>query len=403
MTRLLPACSFIVATALAMPHSSAQQAPPTKEELAQAKQLFDEGNALFKENKLAEAISKLEESYRLSRNAFLLYNIGHIYDLMGQKDKVLVYYKKFLADAPPNAQMAPTVKARIEELESSATPSAPEKPTEEVAEEAGNAQLQVQHELIFSAPPGRPLDVSIRKLDDPTLSATLFYRGAGDEKYASKAMIPRQDELVGHIPAKKVFGNSIQYYIEVRDQSGTLVTRSGKATVPHLVNIERGAPERAYPDLMAEDEKVVVAPPPEAPMNDPIGFRPTPEPVDTGPPFKTAKWIASGSAVALFGTSFASYMIARRQHELLLTDTSSCGTPPCREFDVEYARAVEHRGQQYDVVYKVTLGAGVAAAGVAAYFWYRSLTSKAHKDATAWLITPVVDDTSAGAAAAVRF
>ena len=81
----------------------ATQAPPTQAELDQAKKAFEEGNALYKAGKLPEAIDKLKESFRLSRNAFLLYNIGHTYDQLGQKDMVLFYYRKFLASAPANA------------------------------------------------------------------------------------------------------------------------------------------------------------------------------------------------------------------------------------------------------------------------------------------------------------
>ncbi len=51
-----------------------------------------------------------------------------------------------------------------------------------------------------------------------------------------------------------MFGNSIQYYIEIRDKDDKLITRSGIATVPNLVNIERGAPEHSYPDLVEESD-----------------------------------------------------------------------------------------------------------------------------------------------------
>jgi hypothetical protein len=418
VTRGLSTLSFALATTLALSHASAQQSPPTppptptptptKEELAQAKKAFEEGNALYKANKLAEAVERLKESYRLSRNAFLLYNIGHVYDQMGQKEMTLFYYKKFLSEAPATVQMRPEVEKRVIELEkASAAPAEPEKPEEDVTPEAGKPQLQIEHELIFTVPPGKPIDVAIVKLADASLVATLFYRGAGDEKFTAKKMIARENELVGHIPAKKVFGNSIQYYIEVRDAKDTLVSRSGKATVPHLVNIERGAKEHSYPDLV-EDADREVSKPLENPLENQVGFqlgfRPDPEPVDTGPPFNNAKWIATGTGAALFGTAFASFLIARSQHDSLVRDANACGTPPCREFDLEFGHAVEERGKRYEQIYQVTFGLGVAASAVAAYFWYRNLSRKSKAgDTSAWMIAPSVDDTYAGAAAMARF
>ncbi len=54
----------------------------------------------------------------------------------------------------------------------------------------------------------------------------------------------RYKELVGRIPATKVGGSSIQYYIEAKDQAGTPVAKSGKSTSPNLINVEPGATPR---------------------------------------------------------------------------------------------------------------------------------------------------------------
>ena len=58
-------------------------------------------------------------------------------------------------------------------------------------------------------------------------SATLFYRSAGESKFATKPMKWRYKELVGRIPAAKMTGSAIQYYVEVKDATGEVVTRSG--------------------------------------------------------------------------------------------------------------------------------------------------------------------------------
>jgi len=114
LTRLLIACALLLGASHV---ARADDPPPTQQDLAAAKKEFEAGNALYKQGKLAEAVERLKESYRLSKNAFLLYNIGHIYDQLGQKDKTLEYFKKFLAEAAANAPMRPDVQKRVTELE----------------------------------------------------------------------------------------------------------------------------------------------------------------------------------------------------------------------------------------------------------------------------------------------
>ena len=55
---------------------------------------------------------------------------------------------------------------------------------------------------------------------------TLFYRGSGDSDFKAKVMKWRYKELVARIPAKKMSGTSVQYYIEVKDQTGALGTNN---------------------------------------------------------------------------------------------------------------------------------------------------------------------------------
>jgi hypothetical protein len=108
--------------------------------------------------------------------------------------------------------------------------------------------------------------------------------------------------------------------------------------------------------------------------------------------------------VAFFGVSLTSYLIAKRQHRDLVTDSVSCGSPPCRQWDTSYDQMIEDRGHRADTTYKITLGVGFAATAVAGYFWYRALTAKpAEPPAGTVMITPVIDRTGAGAAAMVRF
>src|SRR5881409_581700 len=102
--------------ALAPVHSAFADDKPTKEQLEQAKQAFAEGKALHDQGKVPEAVEKFKESYRLSRNPLLLYNIGLTLDEAGQKDNALLYYRKFLSDAPANAAQRPAATERVKLL-----------------------------------------------------------------------------------------------------------------------------------------------------------------------------------------------------------------------------------------------------------------------------------------------
>lgn len=411
MKRTAPLFAILVAAALATP-ARADEAQPTPEQLAAAKQAFQEGNALFKAGKLEEAVEKLKESFRLSRNAFLLYNIGHTYDQLGRKDLVLFYYRKFLANAPANAPMRDNVAKRVAELEAenvqastpddeaaTATVAAPAPPTSKF----GKADFK--HEQVFTVPPGNPVDIAAFVPQESGFTVKLFYRASGEAQFAAKPMTWRNMELVARIPAPKVTGNSIQYYLEVRDAAGQLVTRSGKATSPNLVNIERGAKPQYYADFVDEGGEVFIPV-----VLDETKFGDSNGQTDVQPTgrFGTAKWITTGVSAGLLGTSLVTYLMAGKQHDKLVRDAHDCGTPPCREFDAEFGQKVEDLGRRYDLVYKVTLGVGAASAVVAGYFWYRDMKSRKRRDATSttatmrWLV-PAIGEGYAGASAGVRF
>jgi tetratricopeptide (TPR) repeat protein len=452
---------FIAALALVAlapaPVAWAQDATPSKEQLEAAKKAFGEGKALYDEGKFAEAVEKFKESYRLSRNPLLLYNIGHTLDQAGQKDKALFYYRKFLADAPQNAGQRKDVAKRVDVIErenleadlngtsTTTTPpangAATTKPAEEPKKEvkikpAGTyTEKDFEHQLVENAPPGKPLDVTAFVPEDSGFTVTLYYRGSGDAKFVAKQMKWRYKELVARIPAAKVGGSSIQYYIEAKDPAGNPVAKSGKSTSPNLINVEVGATPRFYPDLTDDGEAALTASQvkkrdesddplsgnkqeadpedqqtetPSEPLAPGNGFR------DVGSSkFNKAKWISTGAAGVLVGGAIVSYILAKKQADNLLADSTSCGTPPCRIFDAEYDLAVENAGKRYNTIHKVTTVFGVAAVGVAGYFWYRELTAKkrgelkvSNKNAspeTTWAITPSFTDGFTGAAAAARF
>jgi tetratricopeptide (TPR) repeat protein len=451
--RIILICILAIAVAPTSP-AWAQEAP-TKEQLENAKKAFGEGKALYDEGKFAEAVEKFKESYRLSRNPLLLYNIGHTLDQAGQKDKALFYYRKFLADAPQNAPQRKDVTKRVDVIErenleadlngtsttTTPTNAATTKPAAEPKQElkikpAGTyTEKDFEHQLVETAPPGKPLDVTAFVPEDSGFTVTLYYRGSGDAKFVAKQMKWRYKELVARIPAAKIGGSSIQYYVEAKDPAGNLVAKSGKSTSPNLINVEPGATPRFYPDLTDDGEAALTASQvkkrdesddplsgntqeadpeddqtatPSEPLPPGTGFR------DVGSSkFNKAKWISTGAAGVFVGGAIVSYILAKKQADNLLADSTSCGTPPCRIFDAEYDLAVENAGKRYNTIHKVTTVFGVAAVGVAGYFWYRELTAKkrgelkvSNKNAspeTTWAITPSFTDGFTGAAAAATF
>ena len=441
----------------ALPTSTAwaEDPAPSKEQLEAAKKAFGEGKALYDEGKFPEAVEKFKESYRLSRNPLLLYNIGHTLDQAGSKDKALFYYRKFLADAPANAAQRKDVQKRVEVIEkenleadlagtstttTGAGGGAPAvEPKKEIKiKPAGTySEKDFQHQLVEAAPPGKPLDITAFVPEDSGFAVTLYYRGSGDAKFNAKQMKWRYKELVARVPANKVYGSSIQYYLEVKDQAGALIAKSGKSTSPNLVNIEQGATPRFYPDLTDDGEQAMTAQQQKKhDEEDPILGK-TKQAVDDeddrkkdddtdvqAPPptgfkdvgstkFQRAKWISTGAAGVLIGGSIASFFLARKQAANLEADSTSCGTPPCRIFDKDYDVAVQDAGKRYNTIHQVTTVFGVAAAGVAAYFWYRELTAKKRGELkvtnknsnpeTTWAITPTVTEGFTGASAAARF
>jgi hypothetical protein len=106
--------------------------------------------------------------------------------------------------------------------------------------------------------------------------------------------------------------------------------------------------------------------------------------------------------------------MAGKQHDALISDANMCGAPPCQKFDAEYDKKVQDLGKRWELTYEITLGVGIVAAGVSAYFWYRDIKAKkAHRAAPVpdagkgllpgMVLAPIIGDHTAGAAAAVRF
>jgi tetratricopeptide (TPR) repeat protein len=425
--------------------------PPTPEQLEAAKKAFADGKKLHTEGKYAEAIEKFKESYRLSRNPLLLYNIGFTMDEAKEADMALYYYRKFLKEAPPEAEQRALATERVKVLEAQITPppAAPEQVTP--AQPDGPKQPLVikppgtygatdfEHVNIDTAPPAKPLDITAFVPEDSGFTVTLFFRTAGEGKYTSKPMNWRYKELVGRIPAPKMIGSAVHYYLEVKDTTGAIVTRSGKSTSPNLVNLEAGATPRFYPDLSEDGETVLSDSEIRSrdDEDDPLNRNkkkpePAPRLVVTGPPpppgtgfrdvgsqkFVYSKWGTTGTAAALIGLSVVFYIQAGKYSRSVETDIEECGAPPCLTYD-QYAIDLAAAGKRYQTLSQVSFGVGLAVSAVAGYFWLKEYRAKQRGElpvatkasakaeaATSWGVAPVIGDGAGGligATAARRF
>ena len=411
----------------------ADDAAPTPEQLDQAKKAYGEGKALHDAGKLTEAVDKFKESYRLSKNPLLLYNIGFTLDEAKQKDLALFYYRKFLSDAPKEAKQRGEVTDRVKALEQEfmdhdlTKPDAtkPDVPKKAIKPAGTYSATDFQHEVVEEAPPNQPLDVTAFVPDDSGFTVTLYYRIAGDSTFTAKVMKWRYKELTARIPASKMTGSSIQYYVEARDQANKEIARSGKSTSPNLVNLDAGAKPRFYPDIT--DETTDTGATGHRDDEDPLHHRSDSSgPIEVQPQmpggsglmdvgsskFRYAKLGTTIGAGVMLGLSIVFYVEASNQAKNLANDSNMCGTPPCRNFDT-FDQDVQSSGQRDQTISRVAISIGIVSAGVAAYFWYRELTAKKRGERTVstrgngpestWIVTPAVSEGFAGAAATGSF
>ncbi len=353
------------------------QAPSSQGKVDAAKTAFEAANDLYKAGKLVEAIAKLEESYALSSNAFLLFNIGRIHDELGQKELALHYFRKFLASAPANAPMRPDVVKRVAALEKEGVPEGDPARTRTPG---GGAAIELRHDVVETSPPGQPIVVTVTA-PRPDLRVEVQFRGSDDETFTTLLMTPRGDDRVATIPGDRVHGNYLQYFIEAKTPTGSVAARVGRSTSPNLIAIEGSSSSRAGLEL--------------DPLVDSRRF--VDRPAQPPPPYGAATLVSTVAAGALIGTSIATYMLAKRQSDRLRADATACGMPPCTPFDEAYDQRLQTLGERYNLAYRVSAVLSIGAVGAAGYFWYRRLSERPTAARPMLSVAPVVGDGFVGA------
>lgn len=402
---------------------------PSAEDIEKAKAAFLKGRELFDAKKFDLAIKEFKTSFRLSRNALLLYNIAFTLDNLKQKQKALFYYKKFLSDAPEGAanrdHATERAKKLARELDADAIFAPKPKTTKVTKTDPKPTRTRkpgvskFMHNVVEEAPPGYPLDITAFVPEGAKWQVNLKYRAANEAKFTTVMMKERYSELVGRIPAAKMSGRSVQYYIEVRDRGGKIIARSGRSNSPHLVYIDKSAKPRYYPDLTNDPSRVIrpVLDPDknksEVPKGD-GGWTDT-----TSGKFKYAKWGSTISAASFITLGISFYFLAAQRQASLegeafaSTTTDQCPFPrPCRSYS-DIQKALEDDGKMFNTLTNVSLAIGIVSAGVAGYFWWKELKAKKERKAKPRVrnrslldrvvAIPVIGKDVVGGGAALRF
>jgi hypothetical protein len=388
-------------SALAQPEKAPETpeaAGPSAADLEQAKGHFKKGKELFDAKDFENAVKEFKESYRLSKNPVLLYNIAFTLDEIGDKEMALFYYEKFLRDTDPEAANRSEAEERIKTLKAEAGGST------DSGEDASAIVSSFKHNVVEEAPPGKPLDITAVIPEGATWKVTLHYRPSGESKFTSVAMTPRYTELVGRIPADKTNAKSIQYYLEVQGPDGKVIERSGEPTSPHLIYMDEAAKARFYPDFDTSAPIPDDGPGDGGDDSSGGGF------MDGSSTMNKIKWgttIGAGVLV-LSGTVFALVLAPGVETDLESESIDSrLGTcmegPPCKAFSGSQ-KDLQTKGKRYQTIGNVSLIAGGIAAVGAGVLWYLDLTGKKSSSSDSSIsAVPMVGNDFVGGAATLRF
>ncbi|HVV53562.1 MAG TPA: tetratricopeptide repeat protein, partial [Polyangia bacterium] len=97
-TRAFP-MALAVATALLLGGASAARADEAAD-TQKARDLFTQGNTFFDIQQFDKAIDAWQRGYQLHNDPGFLYNIAQAYRTMGDAQKAIFFYKRYLSNSP---------------------------------------------------------------------------------------------------------------------------------------------------------------------------------------------------------------------------------------------------------------------------------------------------------------
>jgi len=115
--RLLPIvlCACLAAVGVSLAHPPAARAQTMKRG---AKASFEKGATEYNLGHFADAIAQFEKAYAIDAAPILLFNIGQCHRQLGNKERALFFYRRYL-EQDPKAENRVEVEKRMAELERS--------------------------------------------------------------------------------------------------------------------------------------------------------------------------------------------------------------------------------------------------------------------------------------------
>ena len=233
------------------------QADDEAEITAMAKEHYKLGLDAYKAGRYPEAIKELKKAYLLKRLPPLLQNIGATYRKMGDPDNAIYYYKKYLAEAPEAHDRGEVERivadVEREKRDGGGVSGGGEATPPPAAEPATPTVASWQHTPLDAVPPNSPVDVRVKMPVMKGVKVYVYYRGAGESDFTSVLMRRKGGEKVGRIPAEALAGKSFQYYIEGKDDRGSVVKSFGSPSSPNIVSVDANAHVQAAAEASDDD------------------------------------------------------------------------------------------------------------------------------------------------------
>lgn len=262
-----------------------------------AKEHYKLGLDAFNAGKFDQAIKELKKAYMLKRLPAILLNIGLSYRKTKDFDMALYFYKKYLQEAPAEDKGRPAAESALGEIEAeraaakapqapaakpaveaaqpkpAVTPAAPSGPAAKPAVEAaapaapgatpgaapaapGDATPgEWSHTAIDAVPPNAAVDVRVQTPVMKGVKVKIFFRKEGQASWDQLELKRRGPEKLARLPASVTSGRTFQYYIEARDQAGTLIKSSGSEASPNIVLIDATARQQVAGEAEGPDDE----------------------------------------------------------------------------------------------------------------------------------------------------
>ncbi len=110
--------ALVLVGALALPAGlEAQDAPPTRAQIEQARTLFVRGTQHYQAGRLNEALEDFLGAWRILPGPELAYNVARTYERIADHSRAIQFYRHYLQRAAPDAAERADVERRIRAME----------------------------------------------------------------------------------------------------------------------------------------------------------------------------------------------------------------------------------------------------------------------------------------------